>query len=83
MNANRNKKTMNKILIIIGIFLFLFIVTMIITFFIKDSVPDVLITCVFGACTGELSIMGWIKTVKDKNADNSINSSNSGDNSDS
>ena len=30
------------------------------------GVPDTLVTCVFGACTGELSIMGWIKSTKDK-----------------
>lgn len=58
---------LDKILKIIAIFLLLFVICMIVTFYIKSDVPDTLITCVFGACTGELSIMGWIKTAKEKN----------------
>ena len=63
-------KTMDKILKMLAVFLLLFVVTMIIVFLIKDAVPDTLIACVFTACTGELSVMGWIKTVKDKYHDN-------------
>lgn len=64
--TGNNNKTMDKILIILAVFLLLFIVTMIIIFCVKDSVPDQLIICVFAACTGEVSIMGWIKTTKEK-----------------
>ena len=30
------------------------------------GIPDTLVSCVFVACTGELGIMGWIKSTKDK-----------------
>lgn len=59
-------KTSNKVLLTLAVFLSLFVVVMILTFFIKDSIPDTLVTCVFAACTGELSVLGWIKTVKEK-----------------
>lgn len=57
---------MNKILKVLAIFLLIFTVGMIVIFCVKDSIPDTLVTCVFGACTGELSIMGWIKASKVK-----------------
>lgn len=60
-------KTMDKILIVIGVFLFLFTAAMIVIFCVSGSVPDTLITCVFAATGGECGIMGWIKTAKDKN----------------
>lgn len=63
-------KTSNKILIVLGIGLLIFTILMIVIFFIKDSVPDTLITCVFAACTGEFSVLGWIKTTKEKNKNN-------------
>jgi len=59
-------KFLDKVLIAVALFLLLFIITMIVTFYIKDAVPDTLILSVFGACTGEVSICGWIKTVKEK-----------------
>ena len=59
-------KTSNKILVLLGIGLFVFTIVMIVIFFIKDSIPDTLVTCVFAACTGEFSVLGWIKTSKEK-----------------
>ena len=59
-------KTMDKILLVIGIFLLGFTVTMIWLFHTHYAVPDTLITCVFAATTGELGVMGWIKTTKDR-----------------
>ena len=59
-------KTMDKILVIIGVFLFLFTVAMMAIFCICGSVPDTLITCVFTALGGECGVMGWIKTAKEK-----------------
>lgn len=58
--------TSKKILIILSVFLFLFVLAMIVIFCIKDSIPDTLVTCVFAACTGELSVLGWIKNTKTK-----------------
>lgn len=58
--------TMDVILLILGAFLFLFTIAMIIVYCITGGIPDTLCTCVFAACTGELSVMGWIKTSKDR-----------------
>ena len=60
---------MNVILIIVGISLLVFTVTMIHLFETYGSVPDTLITCVFGALAGECGIMGWIKTSKERRRD--------------
>lgn len=59
-------KTMNLILIIIGVCLGAFTLEMIHLFYLYQTVPDTLITCVFAALGGECGIMGWIKTTKDK-----------------
>lgn len=59
-------KTMDKILIIIGVFLLIFTITMIWLFKTTYAVPDTLITCVFAALGGECGAMAWIKTNKDK-----------------
>lgn len=56
--------TMDRILIILGVFLFLFIVTMIVLFCVKGSTPDTLIVSVLGACTVEGGIMGAIERRK-------------------
>ena len=56
--------TMDRILIILGIFLFFFVLTMIVIFCVKDSVPDTLIMSVFGACAVEGGIMGAIQRRK-------------------
>lgn len=58
---------MDIILIIVGVSLFLFTITMIQIFREYGSVPDTLVTCVFAALGGECGIMGWIKTSKDRN----------------
>ena len=57
-------RTMDFILIIVGILLIAFTVTMIITFWRMGTVPDTLITCFYGALAGECGVMGWIKTAK-------------------
>lgn len=62
----KSMNTMDKILLIIGIFLLLFTIIMIWMFSTYNTVPDTLITCVFAATTGELGVMGWIKTCKER-----------------
>ncbi|MCD7822524.1 MAG: hypothetical protein LUG86_00660 [Oscillospiraceae bacterium] len=55
----REKKplgTIDRILIILGGFMGLFTIAMIVTFYIKDAVPDTLITCVMG-CSGVEGIL--------------------------
>jgi hypothetical protein len=59
-----NKKTMDFILIIVGIAILVFTVAMIWIYLITGGIPDTLVTCFFVACTGECGFMGWIKTAK-------------------
>ena len=60
----KEKRTMDFILIIVGILLVSFTIAMIILFQKYGSVPDTLITCVFAALAGECGVMGIIKTTK-------------------
>ena len=62
----KESETSNKVLVFLAIFLLIFITTMIVIFIRHGAVPDTLITCVFAASTGELSVLGWIKTTKEK-----------------
>lgn len=62
-------KTMDIILIIVGVSLLLFTLEMIHVFEIYGAIPDTLVSCVFACLGGECGIMGWIKTTKDKNTD--------------
>ena len=59
-------KTMDIILVVIGVFLLLFTIAMTVVFAVCGAVPDTLITCVFAALGGECGVMGWIKTAKEK-----------------
>lgn len=57
-------KTSNLILVLLGIFLFTFIVTMIVIFCVKGSVPDTLIQYTLGAGGLEATLLGGIKISK-------------------
>ena len=58
--------TMNLILVIIGVTLLVFTVSMIHLFKVYGAIPDTLVTCVFATLGGECGVMGWIKTSKDR-----------------
>lgn len=58
------KKTMDFILIIVGISILIFTLAMIWIYLLTGGIPDTLCTCFFVACTGECGFMGWIKTAK-------------------
>lgn len=58
--------TMDKILIILAVFLLGFVTIMIWLYLQTGAIPDTLCTCVFGICGGEAGIMGWIKTTKER-----------------
>ena len=58
------KKTSNKVLIILSVFIFLFITVMIVTFWVKDSVPDTLIQYTLGAGGIECLMLAGIKISK-------------------
>lgn len=60
---------MDLILVIMGVTLLLFTLKMIQLFEMYQTVPDTLITMVFGVCGGECGVMGWIKTTKERQTD--------------
>lgn len=60
---------MDRILIVLGVFLLCFIVAMVVIFIKKGGIPDTLVQCVFGACGLEGGVMGWIKTTKERRQD--------------
>lgn len=53
-------KTLDKILLTVAIFDVLFVITMIVIFWIFQSVPDVLIVAVMGATFGECGCCSYI-----------------------
>lgn len=57
---------MDRILLVLAIFLLVFIIAMTIVFVCCGSVPDTLITGVFAVCGGECGVMGWIKNRKEQ-----------------
>lgn len=60
------KRTMDLILIIVGVALLVFTVTMIILYLLTGGIPDTLCTCFFSVLGGECGAMAWIKTAKEK-----------------
>ena len=58
------KKTMDLILIIVGISVLIFTIAMVWLYLLTGGIPDTLCTCFFVACTGKCGFMGWIKTAK-------------------
>ena len=57
-------RTANKVLLCMGIFIFAFIVTMIVTFWVKGNVPDTLITYTLGAGGVEALALAGIRISK-------------------
>lgn len=57
---------MDVVLVVLAVIVIAFTISMIVIFVDKGSIPDTLVGCVFAACTGELGVMGWIKSTKDK-----------------
>lgn len=62
-------KTLNKILIILGIFIALFIITMIILFCVFQSIPDTLVVGVLGSGGTECILCAIIEITKHKKED--------------
>lgn len=62
-------KTLNKILIILGVFIALFIVTMVVLFCIYQSVPDTLVVGVLGSGGTECILCAIIEITKRKKED--------------
>lgn len=66
LDKKPKKKTLDKVLIWLAIFLFLFIVSMIVIFCIFQSIPDTLVTCVLSGGAIEVIVTAWITTTKEK-----------------
>lgn len=65
MSAPRRKKrTANRVLIVLGVFLLAFIVAMTVIFCVKDAVPDTLIQYTLGAGGVEALVLAGIKISK-------------------
>lgn len=60
----KERKTSNIVLAFLGLFLFAFIVTMIVIFCVKGSVPDTLIQYTMGAGGVEALVLAGIKVSK-------------------
>ena len=61
---------MDKILVLEALFLLAYTVADFIVFWHTSAEPATLTACVFGVCGMENGVMGWIKTNKDKAAQN-------------
>lgn len=59
-------KTSKVVLIILAIFIVAFTVTCMWLFYLYQSIPDTLVTCVYGLCGSECGVLGWIKVMKTK-----------------
>lgn len=60
----KERETADRVLIILGLFLLVFIVTMTVIFCVKGSTPDVLIQCVLGGSGLEALVLAAIKISK-------------------
>lgn len=70
--SRRKKRTANRVLALLGLFLLAFIVTMIVTYWVKGAVPDTLIQYTLGAGGVEALVLAGIKiskVVKGENTD--------------
>ena len=59
--------TMDLVLLIVGIVMLAFMITMIVLFIQTGTEPSTLESCVFAALGGECGVMGWIKNTKERN----------------
>ena len=64
MSKRKKLKTSNTVLIVLGVFILAFIITMIVIFCVKGSTPDVLIQYVLGAGGVEAILLAFIKISK-------------------
>lgn len=60
----KKRKTANLVLALLGVFIFLFISAMVVTFWVKDAVPDTLIQYTLGAGGLEALLLAGIKISK-------------------
>lgn len=60
----KQKKTSNRVLVLLGLFLLAFIVAMIVTYWVKGAVPDTLIQYTLGAGGVEALLLAGIKISK-------------------
>lgn len=59
-------KTSTIVLIILAIFIVTFTIACMWLFYLYQTIPDTLVTCVFSLCGSECGVLGWIKVMKTK-----------------
>lgn len=67
--SRKKKKTFNKMdfFLLVDLLLIIIFTGIMIWLYLQSyAIPDTLCTCVFGVLGGELGIMGWIKSNKEK-----------------
>lgn len=62
--TRRKKRTSNRVLILLGLFLLAFITAMTVTYWVKGGVPDTLIQYTLGAGGAEAALLAGIKISK-------------------
>lgn len=62
--TRKKKRTANRVLLLLGLFLLAFITTMTVTFWVKGAVPDALIQYTLGAGGVEALVLAAIKISK-------------------
>ena len=65
----KKNQTSKKVLLTICIFLIVFTGVCLWLFYERSAVPDSLIVAVFSAALGELGVLSWIRTTKQKYPD--------------
>jgi hypothetical protein len=63
-------ETMDRILVLIGVGLVVYIIVDLVVYCVKGDEPSTLTTCVFGACSAEGFFMCLIKRGKQRNESN-------------
>lgn len=69
--AKKRIRTMDLILIFIGVVLVAFTIDMRSLYRATGAIPDTLCTCVFGLLGGECGAMAWIRTTKERHRERS------------
>lgn len=62
--TRKKRRTANRVLLLLGLFLLAFITTMTVTFWVKGAVPDTLIQYTLGAGGVEALVLAAIKITK-------------------
>lgn len=62
--ARRKRRTANRVLLLLGLFLLAFVTAMTVTYWVKGGVPDTLIQYTLGAGGAEALVLAGIRITK-------------------